>query len=259
MWLRASWVSGPGRGSGFINEHMVNDGAPINQAASGVPPCSGGPPPPPPTPPPPPPPGSGNTVVWIGAPAGGTWPTASECAGASYPSASCALPSVHHTPWGGDWAYDQQNIGAGTSVNLYAAPQNTAYNNQISARVEAVGLACLPGSGESAASTASRGGYAVKIAIYHASARVGTVTYAHVNPTVRAGQAVGRWGSRIGTVGSYVTNRCWDGVHTHIELYNEHNYACFNRTFSPGQRMNATNFIGFLGGSYAGRPRQPCP
>lgn len=39
MWVKASWVSGPGTGSGWINEHFVNDGAPINKAAPGVPSC----------------------------------------------------------------------------------------------------------------------------------------------------------------------------------------------------------------------------
>ena len=40
MWVKASWASGPGMGTGWINEHFVNDGAPINKAAPGVPPCS---------------------------------------------------------------------------------------------------------------------------------------------------------------------------------------------------------------------------
>jgi hypothetical protein len=43
MWVQASWVSGPGTGSGWMNEHFVNDGAPINKAAPGIPPCSTGP------------------------------------------------------------------------------------------------------------------------------------------------------------------------------------------------------------------------
>lgn len=42
MWVQASWVSGPGRGNGWINEHFVNDGAPIDQAAPGISSCSGG-------------------------------------------------------------------------------------------------------------------------------------------------------------------------------------------------------------------------
>ncbi len=47
MWEQATWVSGPGSGSGWINEHYVADGQPINQPSPGVPSCS--PPPPPPT------------------------------------------------------------------------------------------------------------------------------------------------------------------------------------------------------------------
>jgi hypothetical protein len=39
MWVKAAWKSGPGAGSGWINEHFINDGAPVNKAASGVPPC----------------------------------------------------------------------------------------------------------------------------------------------------------------------------------------------------------------------------
>ncbi len=39
MWVQASVASGPGQGSGWINEHFVNDGQPIDQAAPGVPPC----------------------------------------------------------------------------------------------------------------------------------------------------------------------------------------------------------------------------
>jgi len=42
MWVEASWHSGPGTGHGWINEHFVNDGAPINKAAPGVPKCSTG-------------------------------------------------------------------------------------------------------------------------------------------------------------------------------------------------------------------------
>jgi hypothetical protein len=40
MWVKASWASGPGTGSGWINEHFINDGAPINKAAPGVPSCT---------------------------------------------------------------------------------------------------------------------------------------------------------------------------------------------------------------------------
>jgi hypothetical protein len=46
MWEQASWVSGPGGGSGWVNEHFIADGQPINQASPGVPACSAPPPPP---------------------------------------------------------------------------------------------------------------------------------------------------------------------------------------------------------------------
>lgn len=59
MWVRASRVSGPGTGSGWINEHFVNDGAPINRAAPGVPPCVT----PKPAPPKPAPPGGGTPAT----------------------------------------------------------------------------------------------------------------------------------------------------------------------------------------------------
>lgn len=52
MWEQASWVSGPGSGSGWINEHFIEDGAAINQSSPGAPACSS----PSPAPPPPPPP-----------------------------------------------------------------------------------------------------------------------------------------------------------------------------------------------------------
>lgn len=42
MWVQASWASGPGKGSGWINEHFVNDGSPLGRAAPGIPPCGTG-------------------------------------------------------------------------------------------------------------------------------------------------------------------------------------------------------------------------
>lgn len=47
MWEYASDVTGPGYGTGWVNEHFINDGQPINQPSPGVPPCH---PPPPPAP-----------------------------------------------------------------------------------------------------------------------------------------------------------------------------------------------------------------
>lgn len=40
MWEQASWIAGPGQGSGWINEHFIDDGEPISQPSAGVPACS---------------------------------------------------------------------------------------------------------------------------------------------------------------------------------------------------------------------------
>ena len=53
MWEQATDVGGSGYGSGWVNEHFINDGQPINQASPGVPPCSASSAPPPASAPPP--------------------------------------------------------------------------------------------------------------------------------------------------------------------------------------------------------------
>jgi hypothetical protein len=50
MWVEATWAGGPGSGSGWMNEHFVNDGAPIDEAAPGIPACSSSSPAPTPAP-----------------------------------------------------------------------------------------------------------------------------------------------------------------------------------------------------------------
>lgn len=59
MWEQASDVGGSGYGSGWINEHFINDGQPINQPSPGVAPCGSVPSPPPTSPPPAPSTGGG--------------------------------------------------------------------------------------------------------------------------------------------------------------------------------------------------------
>lgn len=39
MWEQATDVAGSGYGSGWLNEHFINDGQPIDQPSPGVPPC----------------------------------------------------------------------------------------------------------------------------------------------------------------------------------------------------------------------------
>jgi len=65
MWEQATDVGGRGYGSGWVNEHFINDGQPINQPSPGVGPCN--PPPPPHEEAPPPPheePHSGGGLVF---------------------------------------------------------------------------------------------------------------------------------------------------------------------------------------------------
>lgn len=51
MWEQATDVGGRGYGSGWVNEHFINDSQPINQPSPGVYPCNAPPPPlPPPSP-----------------------------------------------------------------------------------------------------------------------------------------------------------------------------------------------------------------
>lgn len=228
-----------------------------NQPPPGQPQCGSTPPP---LPPPPPAPSSGDTRIWVGAPFGGTWvPITSDCPGATWPS-PCSLPAVHHwlssaaAPIG-DWAADL-GAPAGTAATVYAAPQNSAM--PVKAIVDRVAPAC--GSGNVA-----DGGYAVTVAFYTNGTRVGSATYAHINPTVSAGATISRWGTKLGTVGQYryllgngSRNGCWQGPHLHFQLYSEHNYACYNRNWSPGNWMSASNFLGFTGGNVASGPRRAC-
>lgn len=76
MWEQATVVAGPGHGSGWINEHFLNDGVGINQPSPGVPSCTAGPAQPPATP-------SGdqqaaNVANWASAHAGATYATGGE-------------------------------------------------------------------------------------------------------------------------------------------------------------------------------------
>lgn len=177
-------------------------------------------------------------AVWVGSPVQGNWPID--------PSSQ---PASHHKYWG-DWSVDLINVGAGQAVYLYAAPQDG--RSSVSAQVEAVRPACASGR-------ISDGGYRVTVGLYNGSTKVGTATYAHINPSVTEGSWINRWESRLGVVGSYNLSSCWQGVHLHYEMYSQQNYACYNRGWRSGTAVYRTNFLGFIGGSYAFGPRSACP
>ncbi|HSW81517.1 MAG TPA: hypothetical protein VLG40_03910 [Candidatus Saccharimonas sp.] len=175
--------------------------------------------------------------VWAGSPVAGTW---------------TSDPATHH--WlandmdQGDWASDIATP-AGTQVVTYIAPQNGGYT--VSTRVDQIGSACVGGGGASF----------VNVGIYVNGGKVGSVSYAHLNPSVSVGQWISRWGAVVGTVagGLPVNGDCWTGPHTHVQMYNVHNYSCFNRGYSIGSWLNPSNFIGFVGGNRVSGARQACP
>lgn len=201
-----------------------------------------------------PPASSDGDSVWIGSPFRGTWPGSDGCP-ASFPSAYCSQPSAHwwlaNAPQG-DWAADLQNVGVGTAVVLYAAPRDSSV--PVTAVVDDVGAACRSG-------VVGDGGYRVTVGLFVRGTRIGSVTYAHVNPTVSKGQTLNRWGSQIGTVGGGYNRGagCWTDPHLHFQAYAQSGYSCYNRTWGGGQWMDPSNFLGFVTGRYASGPRQGCP
>ena len=181
-----------------------------------------------------------SNAVWIGSPVNGIWAWVTS-----------SLPANHHIVYGGDWSVDLPT-GGGQDVILYAAPQYSSLS--VTTVVEEVAPAC--GSGR-----ISDGGYRVAVGIYNGSSKIGRAVYAHINPSVSAGQTISRWGTKLGTVGSYRHDPygCWDGEHVHFELYSQAHYACFNRGFAFRQAVSRTNFIGYTGGNFANGPRAACP
>ena len=191
-------------------------------------------------------------AVWVGAPLNAQWSESAGCPD-RFPSARCSLPQSHHTTYQGQWAVDLQGIGPAANdrqVRLYAAPQDG--RTPVSARVEQVAPACASGS-------TTQGGYVVKVGLYTGSQRIGHVNYAHIQPAAATGQTINRWGTVLGTVGSYRPNDCWKGVHLHLEMGSQVGFSCYNKGWKPYQRMNATNFVGFVGGNFASARRQACP
>lgn len=102
MWEQASVVGGSGTGSGWINEHFINDGSAINQPSPGVPPCSAPPPPPPPATPP-------------------AQPSITASLGGQYGCANCSALNiaVHNFPVGTYTYYCHDNSGSGGSDTIF--------------------------------------------------------------------------------------------------------------------------------------------
>ena len=130
-------------------------------------------------------------------------------------------------------------------VYLYAAPNDTSLNNAITAKITIIFYdnAC---KGEGAA-------ISVTVTLYNAGTPLGQVTYAHLerSTSLAEGQSVPRWGTYLGAaVGLPKNNDCWTGPHVHLELGAAKHYACWNKGFTWKYRVDRTNFVGFVSGSF---------
>jgi RHS repeat-associated protein len=119
MWEQASWYAGPGSGSGWINEHFINDGQPINQPSPGVPPCSN--------------PAANGGVPETAGGAANTWTNYQNAGGTQGPTISggattyiaCKLHGFQ-VPDGNTWWYQ---IASPPWNNAYYVSADAFYNN----------------------------------------------------------------------------------------------------------------------------------
>jgi len=144
---------------------------------------------------------------------------------------------------------------------LYAAPNDS--NVAITAKVRQIAkVNCAAGG--------TAGEY-VRIGLYSGSTAIGSVWYAHINPTATMRdrladqKPISRWETLIGTPGSYPGAACWNGVHLHMEFDTSGSsapYACYNKGYAPLQKIWSSNFLGFIGGTTsqtASARKRPCP
>lgn len=142
-----------------------------------------------------------NTPVWIGAGFAGSYMNGTR-------------PGQHG---GNQVAFDYYGSG-GTTVRIYAAPKNPAYNSQITTHIIGSGA----GSGN-----ATYCGYYAVVEIRHGGNPIGRVTFSHLAARAATGQ-IGRWGGTVGKLASLPLNsgyacyqvRSASGRHTHVELRN---------------------------------------
>ena len=145
-----------------------------------------------------------NTPVWIGAGYSGSYTNGTR-------------PGQH----GGNQVSFDYFAPAGTLVEIYAAPKNNAYNNQITAHIIASGA----GSND-----AQNCGYYAVVEIRHSGNPVGRVTFSHLAAPAALG-TISRWGGDVGRIaalpvaanGSFPNPSCYQvryasGRHSHIEF-----------------------------------------
>ena len=168
-----------------------------------------------------------------------------------------ADPSYHHTPWGGDWALDEYG-DPGDLVRFRIRELDPA-----ATAGKAYGV--IETNWSSCASPYDWAGTAYQIGVYDGDGNhVGWVLYAHVDTSavglLPIGTVVG-YGTILGTIEQYAWSSCYQvvdpaGVHTHVEVYNDSDYACYEPYYA-GTLLYPRDTLGEIGSSNAG-PQEPC-
>jgi hypothetical protein len=171
-----------------------------------------------------------NTPVWIGAPYAGSYKNGTR-------------PGQH----GGNQVAFDFYASAGTTVKVYAAPKNSAYDNQITAHITQTGVARVVAS-----ETAAQCGYYAVVQIRHNGNEIGQIKYAHLASAPALGQ-ISRWGGTVGTIAAlpFGDSPCYQvsnssGRHIHIELRSYGSRPACGHDYGAVS-LQPTNYIGYIG------------
>ncbi len=162
---------------------------------------------------------------------------------------SAAHPSYHPAPNGGDWGLD------------FYAPAGTNVYARVSAPIPLASpvLKILAVSGGCGAGTM------VRVGVYTGGGSLlGWVSYSHLTnvPALSIGQTISS-NTRVGTTSTWPYKQgCWevrqaDGVHTHIEAYNNHHYSCYT-AYGSNTWLSGWAKLGWVGSEMTGT-KQACP
>lgn len=168
-----------------------------------------------------------------------------------------ASPSFHHTPWGGDWAVDFYGY-PGSNVRFRVKELDPGTTGGVAYGVVA-------SNASSCGNPYDWAGTAYQIDLYDGDDQhVGWVLYAHIDTSGVGLLPVGSvvlHGDVLGSVQQWAYSSCYQvsnaaGVHTHVELFNDSDYACYVPYYA-GTVLYARDTIGGVGTTNTGA-QQPC-
>jgi hypothetical protein len=175
----------------------------------------------------------------------------SALSGGDWDRFDIAGPSWHHNPWGGDWA-----------VDFYGAPGDLVRFrikelNPSTTSGDAFGV--VESNASSCGSPFDEAGTAYQIGVYDGDGNhVGWVLYAHVETSGVGLLPVGSvvlHGDVLGTIEQFAFSSCFqvttpEGVHTHVEMFNDSDYACYV-PYAPDTTLFARDAMGGIGTSFS--------